>query len=115
MKAQLLMLTAAGVLAASAAHAAPRTVDELYLAAVGVHAKARLARAGLTFPADTLQVRAKLSGTRMVNVHVEPTGDPKADRAIEKTLTRMPLGDISMSLDGADIVVSLAKDASQTP
>jgi hypothetical protein len=115
MKAQLLMLTAAGVLAASAAQAAPRTADELYLAAVGVHANARLARAGVSFPSDTLQVRAKLTGTHMVNVHVEPTGDPKADRAIEKALARMPLGDTPMSLDGADIVVTLARDPGRTP
>jgi hypothetical protein len=111
MKAQLFMLTAAGLLAASAVQAAPRSPDELYLAAVGVHAHARLARDGLSFPSDTLQVRATLSGTRMVNVHVEPTGDPKADKAIQKALSRMPLGDTPMTLDGTRIVVTLEKDA----
>jgi len=108
MKAQLLMLSAATLLAA----AAPATAADRQLQAFETHAQAaadaRLAGAGVTLPAAITKVRGTIgSDGHLMNVHVVgSTGSRDTDYAVEKALKRLDVGQPPVMLVGADLTLS---------
>jgi hypothetical protein len=109
MKPQLLMLAAASLFAsATVARAEPRSVDELYLTVIAIQTNARLARAGLAPGAEPIQVRATLGGSRLGMIRVSPTGDPKTDKAIRRTLGKMSIAQPPSDLANSQITVTLS-------
>jgi hypothetical protein len=114
MKPQLLMLTAASLLAAaSVAQAETPSNDQLYLSVVGLQANARLASMGVVPHAEPIQVRATLSGNRLGLIRVTPTGDEKTDKAIRRSLGRMAIALPPEVMDNQEITVTLSHHASE--
>jgi outer membrane biosynthesis protein TonB len=108
MKAQLLMLSAAGLLfAASASHAAPSELQQ-YLDRAHAQADRTLAAASVPLPGP-VTVKAYVGGDgRLNNVHVIRTsGSRDADFAVEQALKRLAVADAPAPLVGATIKLTL--------
>jgi hypothetical protein len=106
---KLLLLSVAGLfLATGGVAAAPDAQSQLFVAGVSAQADARLANAGVAVPAQTVKVRATLSGGRLSGVRVaQSSGDLATDRAVEATLRKMKVGQVPAALAGRDITLTL--------
>jgi TonB family protein len=119
MKAQLLMLSAAGLLfAASASRAAPSELQQ-YLDRAHAQADQTLAAASVPLPGP-VTVRAYVGGDgRLNNLHVvRSSGSRDTDYAVERALKRLAVAGaptplvgaaINLTLDGAPIVQAQAR------
>lgn len=104
MKAQLLMLSAAGLLfAASASHAAPSELQQ-YLDRAHAQADQKLAAASVPLNAP-VTVKAYIGGDgRLSNVHViRSSGSRDTDFAVEQALKRLAVANTPAPLVGAAI------------
>ena len=107
MNANLLVLSAAGLLlASSGAHADPNVINRIYLASVAAQAEARLANAGVNLP-GVLHVTGQLSGERLGAVRFPTTGDPATDRRVDATLRKMPIAQVPAELSGRTVALTL--------
>src|SRR5258708_18586274 len=104
MKAQLLMLSAAGLLfAASASHAAPPE-SQRYADRANAKAEALLQAAGVDSQAQAVSARASVSPDgHLTGVRVtRSSGSPDTDRAVADGLRKIVLADAPIGLlDGA--------------
>lgn len=110
MKAQLLMLSAAGLLfAASASHAAPSELQR-YLDRAHAQADHDLAAASVPLNAP-VTVRAYVGGDgRLNNVHVvRSSGSRDTDYAVERALKRLAVAGAPSPLVGSAIKLTLGE------
>lgn len=110
MKAQLLMLSAAGLLfAASASHAAPSELQQ-YLDRAHAQADHQLAVASVPLTGP-VTVRAYVGGDgRLNNVHViRSSGSRDTDFAVEQALKRLEVAGAPTPLVGAAIKLTLGE------
>jgi len=109
MKAQLLMLSAAALLAgATAANAGPAEV-RLYLDQAKAHADAQLAAAGVSLPGDlavtvTVGGDGRLSGARVSHT----SGSLEADQGAAAALRRLYVPDAPAELAGRKVTLTLS-------
>ena len=109
MKAKLLMLGTAVLLAAAPAASAADRAAQAFASHAQAVADARLADAAVALPAASTKVRGTIgSDGRLSNVHVVgSTGSRDTDYAVEKALRRLDVGSPPVMLVGADLTLSL--------
>jgi hypothetical protein len=115
MKAQLLVLTSAALLlTAGAVQAAPHNPHQLFIERVSAQADARLADVGVALTNSPVRIRTSISGDRLGTVQVvQSSGDPNVDRAIEKSLRKMPVSQAPAELAGRQLVLTLGSPSAQ--
>lgn len=110
MKAQLLMLSAAGLLlAAPAAFATPDREVQAFVDHAQSAAQARLLAAGVGEPAAITKVRGVIGADgRLSGVHVVgASGSRETDFAVERALRRLDVGEPPTALIGAQLTLDL--------
>lgn len=115
MKAQLLMLSAAALLAASApALAADREV-QAFLDHAHAVADAKLVAAGVA-PATDIKVRGTITGDGLImGLHVVgSSGSHDNDYAVERALKRLNVGQPPTGLSGAQLTLDFAPAGLET-
>jgi TonB family protein len=116
MKAQLLMLSAAGLLMASAAHAAPASPTERFVDAAEATAAARLSEAGVPVSAG-LAVRVTVNADRrLTNVRVvRSSGSLETDAKAEVALRRLKVDLPPTELVGRQVTLALGEPTAGPP
>jgi TonB family protein len=111
MQAQLLMLSAAGLLLASTAHAAPSAEVRRFIDQTEAAADARLAERGVDLQGRTAAVRVTVGGDgRLYGVQVvRSTGSRETDDAIEDALRKLRVKDAPAMLSGAQVTLPLGE------
>jgi hypothetical protein len=113
MKAQLLMLSAAGLLfAASSSHAAPFD-NQGYAARANAKAEALLRESGVDANAQAVSVRAKVSPDgHLVRLDVTRTsGSPVTDRAVANVLRKVVVADAPIGLLNGAVTLNVGRGA----
>jgi len=115
MKAQLLMLSAVGLLMAGAAHAQPPEVRR-FLDDGRAAAEAKLAQSGVDLSGQTVAVRAVVTGEgRLNNLRVvRSTGSLEKDAAVAQALHRLRVEAPPVMLSGAEVTLMLGAAAPAT-
>jgi hypothetical protein len=113
MKAQLLMLSAAGLIVAGAAHSAEPPEVRRFLDGGRAVAEAQLAKAGVDLAGQTVAVRGVVvGGGRLNNLRVvRSTGSRDRDEAVAKALNRLRLEDPPLLLSGSQVTLTLGAPA----
>ncbi len=113
MKAQLLMLSAAGLLfAASASHAA-LPESQLYASRANARAEALLRAAGIDSQVQPVSVRASvnpdghLTGLRVIRT----SGSPDIDRAVAEVLRKVLVADAPVGLLNGAVTLNVGQGA----
>jgi TonB family protein len=108
MKAQLLMLSAAGLLLASAAQAAPPADVQQFLDSAHRAAVVRLEKAGVALAGRPLAVRATVDGAGRFNgLHVvRSSGSSDTDAQATAALRRMAVDGAPYALAGRDVTLT---------
>jgi hypothetical protein len=109
MKAQLLMLSTAGLLlAAGASRAEPNPAIRDFLTGVAAQADARLSITCAALPGQTVRVRGAVSDGRLNGLRMAAsTGDLNADQMILRSLRLMRVKDVPAELSGRELILTL--------
>jgi TonB family protein len=110
MKAQLLMLSAVGLLvAASSSHAATAPELQAFLDRAQAQAENRLDVAGVDLKGQPVAVRGSVdSEGKLRAIHVvRSTGSRDTDFAVEKALKRMSVANVPPLLVGGEVTLAL--------
>jgi TonB family protein len=111
MKAQLLALSAAGLLLASSAHAAPPSDVQQFLDAAHRLGVERLQDAGVALGGQSLAVQGRVEGSgRLTGVHVvKSSGSLDTDARVTAALRRLNVAAAApVALSGRDITLTFA-------
>ena len=116
MKAQLLMLSAAGLIMAGAAHAAESPEVRRFIDDGRATAEAQLAKAGVDLAGQTVSVRGVVTGDgRLNNLRVvRSTGSRDTDAAVAAALHRLRVEDPPPLLSGSQVTLTLGRPAAST-
>jgi len=113
MKAQLLMLSAAGLILAGAAHAAEAPEVRRFLDDGRAAAETQLAKSGVDLAGQTVAVRGVVTGDgRLNNLRVvRSTGSRDKDEAVAGALHRLRLENPPLLLSGSQVTLTLGAPA----
>ncbi|MFN3512745.1 MAG: energy transducer TonB [Phenylobacterium sp.] len=116
MKAQLLGLSAAALLLAATAHAAPSAQQQQFVDRVNAQAAERLQERGVDLSGHTLRVKVGVGADRVSSVRlVSTSGSPELDAQAVAALRHLRIASPSTEWVGREVTLTLGDWAPHTP